>query len=805
MVGKAGGLKTVMSSSGGEAASASPITSVTKDTNGGGNNGGRPSPSIAMPYIGGTGMGFGGGGGGGNGGTNTFESFYHGVCSELQSKGEVHAVSKIFSHFTRDEDRMKFVLEKGFASSLQWKDFNFQAKERVESQRLRNLGNQVYQKNRLQEALDLYTQSICLAPHPPPPNSFVFQNMGGDGGGGGGGDGGDGHQYEELALGFANRSAVLFQMKEYELCIRDITRAFDNSYPNNLMYKLFERKARCLKALKEFPRALEAMKSAEMWMKYSTLNETKSSSFKKDVAKQIEFLDEKVAAMAISEFQNTSDVRKNAAGPLHNVDLPPEAAPAAFNLQVGAEVPCVTSKVGLEYREGRGRLLIAKEDIPPGEILIVETPYSSIVLPEYYNSHCQSCYMRVKAPIPCWFCAKVRFCSDICRVEAWERFHKVECQQLDLILDSTLGKMAMLSMRILTSSGKIYLDYIIQKLAEEEEGRKGLQDSNRRLAFNEEEVYDAADYRTIYSLVTNARQRGVGDLFKRALMALYLLRILEATPFFYNGGSDPRNVKLADKVAMGAVLLRHLQNLPCNAHEVSEMELLGGGGGGSTGSSSSSSSTACNEIGAAVFGCLSLLNHSCDPNVVRHYYSCNGVVRSIRTIKKGEELLDNYGYHYAVMPKEERQRKLYNQYYFRCDCLACGQNWPIYQNLPSTICTKTSKDPGGGNGNSDKATLAEAGKLSKSFRKNLDSVLQGNFVEPVNTMLDYLKYLDANIARPLREYNDCQEALKHCYSATANVYHTPLHPPGAGGGGGGNSATGSASSSGKSASNKKDS
>ena len=102
-------------------------------------------------------------------------------------------------------------------------------------------------------------------------------------------------------MGYANRSAVLFQMKEYELCIRDITRAFDNSYPNNLMYKLFERKARCLKALKEYPRALESMKSAEMWMKYSTLNETKSSSFKKDVSKQIEFLDEKVAAMSISD------------------------------------------------------------------------------------------------------------------------------------------------------------------------------------------------------------------------------------------------------------------------------------------------------------------------------------------------------------------------------------------------------------------------------------------------------------------------------------------------------------------------
>ena len=47
------------------------------------------------------------------GSTNSFESFYHGVCSELQSKGEVHSVSKIFSHFETDQDRMRFVLEKG--------------------------------------------------------------------------------------------------------------------------------------------------------------------------------------------------------------------------------------------------------------------------------------------------------------------------------------------------------------------------------------------------------------------------------------------------------------------------------------------------------------------------------------------------------------------------------------------------------------------------------------------------------------------------------------------------------------------
>jgi hypothetical protein len=51
-------------------------------------------------------------------------------------------------------------------------------------------------------------------------------------------------------------------------------------------------------------------------------------------------------------------------------------------------------------------------------------------------------------------------------------------------------------------------------------------------------------FRTVYTLVGNTKQRGVGDLFKRGLMAAFMLRMLELTPFFFNGGSDPRNVKL---------------------------------------------------------------------------------------------------------------------------------------------------------------------------------------------------------------------------------------------------------------------
>ena len=46
--------------------------------------------------------------------------------------------------------------------------------------------------------------------------------------------------------------------------------------------------------MQDYARGLESMKEAEMWMKYSTLSETKSITFKKEISKNIEFLAEKV-------------------------------------------------------------------------------------------------------------------------------------------------------------------------------------------------------------------------------------------------------------------------------------------------------------------------------------------------------------------------------------------------------------------------------------------------------------------------------------------------------------------------------
>jgi len=244
-----------------------------------------------------------------------------------------------------------------------------------------------------------------------------------------------------------------------------------------------------------------------------------------------------------------------------------------------------------------------------------------------------------------------------------------------------------------------------------------------------------------------------------------MLRILELTPFFFNGGSDPRNVKLQDKVLVGGILLTHLQNLPCNAHTLDELEVPPG----------SVKDSVQNEIGAAAYGTLSLINHSCDPNVVRHYHSSHAVVRTIRTLQPGDELLDNYGYHYAVMSKEERQRKLYNQYYFTCACQPCNSNWPVYSSLSQAAVPLAGTAP-----EQAKGIVSEHHKAAKQYKKAFDFVLTGKlsdssaagFAEALPVLTDHLAFLDRSIQRPLREYNDCQEAIKQVWSLEGNCFRT---------------------------------
>ncbi|CAL4120092.1 unnamed protein product, partial [Meganyctiphanes norvegica] len=126
-------------------------------------------------------------------------------------------------------------------------------KSEEQADRLRSEGNKYYQKTILDRALELYNMSIMAAPHP-----NIYSNTAKK-------ETGTSHlkdvceirdeEYKCLALGFANRSAVLFELEQYDKCLSDIDLAIKYGYDKAEKHKLSERKAKCLLALKRHQEA----------------------------------------------------------------------------------------------------------------------------------------------------------------------------------------------------------------------------------------------------------------------------------------------------------------------------------------------------------------------------------------------------------------------------------------------------------------------------------------------------------------------------------------------------------------------
>ena len=90
-----------------------------------------------------------------------------------------------------------------------------------ESKVKREYGNKSYKEGKDLDALYLYTQAVIAAPV----DETTLQSR-------------------DLAVALANRSAVLFSLKAFNLALDDIRLALESGYPSELRYKLLERKVR---------------------------------------------------------------------------------------------------------------------------------------------------------------------------------------------------------------------------------------------------------------------------------------------------------------------------------------------------------------------------------------------------------------------------------------------------------------------------------------------------------------------------------------------------------------------------------
>lgn len=215
-------------------------------------------------------------------------------------------------------------------------------------------------------------------------------------------------------------------------------------------------------------------------------------------------------------------------------------------------------------------------------------------------------FFRCVIPLPCPKCPNVVFCSDKCSEVAQKSYHAYECHILPLLWMSGCSITCHIALRMITQHAKDY--FINLSLDETPTG-----------------PYKTEDYRNIYNLVAHEDKRSKQDFIHRTEMTAFLVKLLEISGYF---DGKPRsnsverdeiksmavNEKYKEDVALiGGLMLKNLQILQFNAHEVFELQCP---------KPKVSKNVIKHDgksvfLAGAVFPTLALFNHACDPSVVR--------------------------------------------------------------------------------------------------------------------------------------------------------------------------------------------
>lgn len=172
----------------------------------------------------------------------------------------------------------------------------------------------------------------------------------------------------ELSLAYGNRSAVLFEVEKFDLCLLDINRALEN-YPDNLKYKLYQRKGKCLQKIGSYDEAKQSfrVRFARVDIKIKYFHRYLRVYYFQNAQNYLpraEISSEKRDALKISLDQSIDECDKSdqndiVINSIKNFPLP--ELPSKNSL-----IPNASDKIRINSSLEMGRHLIAFQDIEPG-------------------------------------------------------------------------------------------------------------------------------------------------------------------------------------------------------------------------------------------------------------------------------------------------------------------------------------------------------------------------------------------------------------------------------------------------------
>ncbi|VDD76761.1 unnamed protein product [Mesocestoides corti] len=626
------------------------------------------------------------------------------------------------------------------------------AKSDNESIRIRELGNECWKLRQCQASLAYFTAALFYA-------SSDLQKA--------------------LALG--NRSCVLHHLQCFQEAAHDAVLALELGFPKDKAHRLHIRVGQCLLRLNHVEDARQHFERALDQLTSSGPSTSKLLS---------------LARSGLVECQEGSTTSApppawqcvRAPQPVLTADEDENGTPEMCHLVAAASNTVRLRNAGSE----RGWTLELTRDVSVGDVLLVDRPYASRLNKECFFTHCYHCYTRCQNLRPCTGCSQVGFCSESCAEKACSSpsspahglgRHCYECDSLlpCLLLDNYAGwpksssesiggtDVAHLAFAcVADTDSNSLLDFVCR--------------TGRYQAFvgavaraTPPAVFDPGDYASAAWLVANTEHRSPADLWQRTVAAVFLTYCLSIGGYPLTWFEDcglvcdapsPQN-RRPDRLPASwaaACLLYHLQSVPSNAHSYAETLFP------------SHDDLRCAEVRAlasCLYPSLSLVNHSCDPVVVRNCAAnatCS--LTALRPLAAGSELLDCYCAHYALQCRAERQAAIASQYCFVCACDACTHNWPglSAEPLPGTRiflkCPRCSKrfslaeakctNCGDNAGRKRYTELVEV-ELPRRLEMSLSGHVTGNSLAWSRTLLEELAEL---LSRPAPAWDMGQELYK---------------------------------------------
>ncbi|XP_059475682.1 SET and MYND domain-containing protein 4-like [Neocloeon triangulifer] len=404
------------------------------------------------------------------------------------------------------------------------------------------------------------------------------------------------------------------------------------------------------KTLKLIKKISEDLQRNEFHLAFKNFNEAQSYTKGNELAEKLEslkkdLLDKSGLSNEIKTGSKVIDDYKKEEEPLCHkwtADVPKLYAGQSKQIQAFSKATL------LHQTEALGRHLVAAQHIKPGCVVGIELPLANVLYSSCKYTHCSYCLTKSHILVPCQNCAQALYCGDSCRVSAWAAYHSFECQIAGDLEAAGLSPVDVLTVRILSLFKP---EKILEAISQS--GTANLRG------------FESDSLHSFLQTYCDPRSWKFEETLAQVTTALVILKIC-------NLDEHP------ERVALSAFLLRCLQGIPLISHEISERCNCGGRDFSDHG------------IALGVFLALSLVNHSCDQNVVKQYYGRHSIMRAIRVIRKGEQIVDSYGPHFIADPFEERKQVLQSRFRFKCVCEACEKRWPTQAEVPWSLQVEIS-------------------------------------------------------------------------------------------------------------------